>query len=407
MRLQRGVWLVTLLPMTLNLGAPVALLATAAALVIAWTTQWIFTHAEQAELRQTIGDILAKRKSGDRGARDQSRTNSAADIPAPASAATEAVLKTEPARDRPTIGILYPGDMGANLGSLLIRHGFTVVTALEGRTPTTARLSEQTGIRDVSNLAAVAAEADIVISLVAPTAALTTAEKFCRGLRSTSRTRLFIDLNSISAMTASEIEQVCSAHGIPMVDGAIHGQASRLADHAMLYLSGNDAERVATLFRGLLPTRVVGDEVGRASMLKILMGGVSKGITVLFLEMGRAASEAQMLYEFWQSIVRFYPGFTSAVERMLPTVPRHATRRAGEMGELADTLASLELRPGLALEFQRVFAEVARAALPASVSPHDLSVPELLERLARAMCDGSRDFNAELHQHSISTISGN
>jgi 3-hydroxyisobutyrate dehydrogenase-like beta-hydroxyacid dehydrogenase len=207
-------------------------------------------------------------------------------------------------------------------------------------------------------------------------------------------------------MTAGEIELVCKAHGIAMVDGALQGQARRLADHATLFLSGGEAEQVADLFGGLLQTRVVGDEVGRASMLKMLMGGISKGITVLFLEMGRAASEAQMLDEFWQSIVHFYPGFTTAVERMLPTVPRHGTRRAGEMGELADTLASLALSPGLALEFQRVFAEAGRAALPASVSPHELSVPELLDQLAQAMRHASRDLDAEFNQHFISTTPG-
>ena len=406
MRIQRGVWLVTLLPVTLNLGAPVALLATAAALVIACTTQWIFTHAEQAELRKTIGDILAKRNSPDRGARDESLPISPIDSSAPPAAPTEIVLKAEPAPSRPTIGILYPGDMGANVGSLLNRNGFTVVTALEGRSPTTARLSAAAGIRDLGSLAAVAAEADIVISLVSPTAALATAEAFCRELKPASRTRLFVDLNSISAMTAGEVEQVCFAHGLPMVDGAIHGQASRLADQAMLYLSGGEAERVAALFRGLLPTRVLGDEVGRASMLKMLMGGISKGITVLFLEMGRAAGEAQMLDEFWQSIVRFYPGFASAAERMLPTVPRHATRRAGEMGELADTLASLSLPPGLALEFQRVFADAGRAALPEAVSPHNLSVPELLDQLARATRHASRDLDAEFNPHLLPTTPG-
>ena len=143
-------------------------------------------------------------------------------------------------------------------------------------------------------------------------------------------------------------------------------------------------------------------------LLKMLMSGVSKGITALFLEMGRAASEAQMLDEFWDSVVQFYPGFTSAVERMLPTVPRHARRRAGEMGELADTLANLSLPPGLMLEFQRLYADVGRAVSPETVAASsELCIRELLDQLASEMRLASREHDEQLNQLVLPTTHGN
>ncbi|HVW00301.1 MAG TPA: DUF1932 domain-containing protein [Planctomycetaceae bacterium] len=406
MRIQRGVWLVTLLPLALNFGTLGALIANLAILVLAGTTEWIFTHAEQAELRNTLSQALAKWKTRRASSEDAGLNSQRPVASTPSTADVAPACKAE--SNRPTIGIVFPGDMGTSLGSLLAGAGFNVVTALDGRSSATSRRSAAAGIRDLGSLAALAAEADVVLSLVPPTASLAMAEAFCSELKPTSRTRVFADLNSISPMTAGEIEQVCRKHGVTMVDGAIHGQANRLAEMGLLYLSGREAERVAALFTGLLNTRVVGAEVGRASMLKMLMSGVSKGITALFLEMGRAASEAQMLDEFWESVVRFYPGFTSAVERMLPTVPRHARRRAGEMGELADTLANLSLPPGLMLEFQRLYADVGRAVSPETVAASgELCIRELLDQLASEMRLASREHDEQLNQLVLPTTHGN
>jgi hypothetical protein len=55
----------------------------------------------------------------------------------------------------PTVGILYPGEMGAALGRLLREDGVRVVTTLEGRSPRTRRLCAEAGLSVLGSLAEV------------------------------------------------------------------------------------------------------------------------------------------------------------------------------------------------------------------------------------------------------------
>ena len=48
---------------------------------------------------------------------------------------------------RPVIGIVSPGEMGVSLGSLLLEHGFPVVTTVERRSPRTVERCNRAGLR--------------------------------------------------------------------------------------------------------------------------------------------------------------------------------------------------------------------------------------------------------------------
>jgi len=50
-----------------------------------------------------------------------------------------------------------------------------------------------------------------------------------------------------------------------------------------------------------------GEQVGFASRLKLLMSGILKGLSVLFLDISALAERAGMLDEFRQSCDQFYP----------------------------------------------------------------------------------------------------
>ena len=133
--------------------------------------------------------------------------------------------------------------------------------------------------------------------------------------------------------------------GAPMVDAAIHGLASRLASHGILYLSGPDAAELAAVLRGVLTVKTLGDKPGTASLFKMLQGAVAKGLVGLLLEICLAAREAGLLDELLEVCGHSYPGVLELTQRMLPTIPRHAARRAAEMREVERTMEWLGLRP--------------------------------------------------------------
>lgn len=261
-----------------------------------------------------------------------------------------------------TIGILYPGEMGAAIGRLLAENGCRVVTTAEGRSSRTTDLAAAAGLRVLQSLEDVVADSQTILSLVPPAAAVSTARRVaeCAQIRPEV---LYIDANSIASSTTHTLAGLVEARGMRFVDAAIHGQARRLATQGILFLSGPNAAEAADLFEGVLRTRWLGAEVGRASTMKMLLSGISKGMVALFLELAVAARDASLLDEFLARCGDFYPGLLQPVSRMLPTYPRHVARRADEMGELEDTLAAFGLQSHIASAVRRLMMRLAESDL--------------------------------------------
>lgn len=241
----------------------------------------------------------------------------------------------------PTVAVLYPGDLGAALARLLVDSGTRVVTTLDGRSERTAGRARDAGIEILPSLDQVARCADVTVSLVLPAAAISTASAFRRAAEGIGRGGVYIDANSVAPETVRRIAEGFSGSVVRFVDGAIRGASARLATHGTLYLAGEAAQDIASVFEGLLPVRVLGDQPGRASELRMLMTGLAKGLVGLVGELGVAASRADLLEEALAGYREHYPGVMEVVDRMLPTYEDHAGRRADEMAELEDTLRGL------------------------------------------------------------------
>src|SRR5712671_3472546 len=124
---------------------------------------------------------------------------------------------------RPTVGILYPGDMGSSLGKLLTEHGFPVVTTLEGRSPRTRRLCEAAGLKAFDSLGEMVKSAAVVFCVVPPAAAREVAEHYCSLAHLAPRGAVYVDANPVSPAAAVETAELVRAAGVGFVDGAIHG----------------------------------------------------------------------------------------------------------------------------------------------------------------------------------------
>src|SRR6267142_2155504 len=129
---------------------------------------------------------------------------------------------------RPTVGILYPGDMGSCLGKLLAEHGFPVVTTLEGRSLRTRRLCEAAGLKAFDSLGEMVQSAAVVFSVVPPAAARDVAEQYSSLAHLAPRGAFYVDANPVSPAVAVETAELIRASGVSFVDGAIHGVAAQL-----------------------------------------------------------------------------------------------------------------------------------------------------------------------------------
>ena len=76
-----------------------------------------------------------------------------------------------------TVAVLLPADMGSAVAALLRHHGRRVVTNLAGRSERTRRLASTAEVEDLGDDRRLVEAADLVLSIVVPSAALAVAEE--------------------------------------------------------------------------------------------------------------------------------------------------------------------------------------------------------------------------------------
>ena len=236
--------------------------------------------------------------------------------------------------------VLYPGEMGCAVAGVLVAAGWDVCTHLSGPSLVCRGAAEAAAIATLGSLEEAVGTSDLVISLVPPAAALETAEVLAGAARRSGRRPLFLDANSVAPATMAAIAATLAGVGLDCVDGAFVGSAAELGGRTRLYLSGPRAGELAAALPQAFHTAELGAELGAASAFKLAFAGFNKGLVALFLEVMEAAGAAGDRDELLARLRAFYPGTVETLERLLPSYPRHAARRADELDELARWLTS-------------------------------------------------------------------
>ena len=257
-----------------------------------------------------------------------------------------------------TIGLLYPGEMGTAIGELLAAQGHTIVTTTKKRSATTRERGARAGFKEVDSIEGVFDRAAMVWSFIHPGGALALAEECGRALARSSRAAgdrpIYIDGNSIAPTTAGRIAQALESHDVDFVDASIHGDAGRLRERSVLYLSGALAKSVATPFADAMRIRILGQDPTAASRFKMTIAGVSKGASALLMEVASFAAQQGVLDAWLEDCRHFYPELMGTMETMLPTYARHAGRRSVELEDMVQTMHDAGVPPGLLSGAQRL-----------------------------------------------------
>ncbi len=89
-----------------------------------------------------------------------------------------------------TVAVMSPGDMGHSIGNVLRLGGLRVITCLRDRSARTAALAAEAGIDDVPDYETLVREADILLSVLAPSEARHLAEGVAAAVRASGADRL-------------------------------------------------------------------------------------------------------------------------------------------------------------------------------------------------------------------------
>ena len=279
-----------------------------------------------------------------------------------------------------TIGILYAGEMGSSFGKLLREAGFHVITTVEGRSLRTRRLCYEAGLSVVDSLGEVLERSDAVISLVSPGAALSVARQVAANIDDSCGSLLYVDANSVSPMTVTRISEVLSEATIDFVDASIFGLASQLRQRGTLYLSGSRAKEISGQFEPIMRVKVVGDMPGQASALKMIVSGIPKGLSALFLETMLFAQDMNLLNEAIEACDEIYPSIMEVIRRMLPTYPQHAGRRCEELQEVEETMLISGLTPRIVRSVREVTSALASVDWP-NHDTEQWTIAEMIEEI--------------------------
>ena len=257
------------------------------------------------------------------------------------------------------IGLLHPGEMGAAVGRVLQSNGHEVLWASDGRSEATRERAES--FRDLETVAALADQAELILSICPPHAALDVA----RGVEGFDG--VYVDANAISPMRAHEVAELHPRYvdggivgGPPhrrRLDGAGPGAEAaalppleREEPGTKLYLSGPGAASVAVLFVGsILEARVVAD----ASALKMVYAAWSKGSAAMLLAI-RDVEQHFGVEDEWRLAA---PELAERLPRAERAAATKGWRWIGEMEEIADTFAAAGQPDG----FHRAAARVYRS----------------------------------------------
>ena len=277
-------------------------------------------------------------------------------------------------------GILHPGEMGISIAASMQNSGHEVSWVTQGRSQATRERAAAHRLREAANLATLCAEAEALVSVCPPAAAEAVAmEVVTLGFRG-----LYLDANAIAPQRAQRMARTMEAAGATFVDGSIMGGPAWQPGRTWMILSGAASGQAAALFSaGPLETHVLAGGVGRASALKMVFAGWTKGRSALLAATLGAAEALGVREELAQQWTRSGRDMAEEAPRSARNVTGKAWRFVGEMEEISATFAGAGL-PG---DFHQGAAEVYRRLSAFKDAPQTPALDEVLAALLDAQDD--------------------
>ena len=207
------------------------------------------------------------------------------------------------------------------------------------------------GVILCSEASEVTAASNIIVSLVAPTAAPDVGRQACSGIAG----KFYLDLNAASLKTKEAAAAVIQRAGGRFIDGAIMGPLKRQRHQVSTVISGEGAEELAGVLQGRgMDVRAIGTKVGLASTVKMIRSVYTKGLEAIVVEFMVAAHRygaTEQVFDSLEEILELGPfllPFRQMVSELVLEQVEFAGRRATEMEQVVLTMEELGVDPLMA-----------------------------------------------------------
>ena len=205
--------------------------------------------------------------------------------------------------------------------------------------------------------------ANYVFSTVTTSVARQAAQECAAHLRSG---QTYLDLNATEPELKAEIGRVVTPSGAAFVEGALLGAVGVTGAKTEILLGGPHARRAERDLLDLgLNVRFYSEEIGKASMFKMLRSVFSKGMEALLIEFLAAGERAGIRADLWNEVTTLFAtqGFEKVAANWVRTHAGAHERRYHEMQQVAGVLRELGIKPIVTEATVRFFARSGRLGL--------------------------------------------
>ena len=222
-------------------------------------------------------------------------------------------------------GFIGFGEVSYTLSRILLSYGFDVLTSTEGRSKKTKELVKSLNLTVLDSFEEVAHQSDILISANSPQSALAVALKY-----GSLTDGIFLDFNNISPNTAKQIENYLTSEHF--IDSAIMGRVS--SD----FISNNESPSDIKV-----NIKVVSDEIGDVSKLKILRSSYTKGVSALLIETFETAEKLGLSEDLWEILsLTENRDFETSAKSRISSSNKKAKRKYEELNEVLEFLDDVD-----------------------------------------------------------------
>ena len=262
-----------------------------------------------------------------------------------------------------TIGIMSPGDMGHSIAEVLDAAGYRVVTVLDGRSKLTKTRAKRSNMEDLGNINEVVSVSDFIFSIMPPEEAENFAKKVAKVIDGSDNSPVFVDCNAVSPNTTLDIAEVITSSGAKFLNVGIIGPPPGRGLTTKFYASGQYVETLEFINRDTMELVPMGDDIVKASAIKMCYAALTKGTMTLHASVLTAAELLGVSQELQNEFKESQKFHWEAMCKRVSTLACDAGRWADEMDQISETFASIGLTKNLHKGAADVFRSLNRSPL--------------------------------------------
>jgi 3-hydroxyisobutyrate dehydrogenase-like beta-hydroxyacid dehydrogenase len=248
-----------------------------------------------------------------------------------------------------SVGFIGFGEAGVAIAKGLQSEGITRMVLCHLRKDDPRRVAwvkeqaKEAGVRYMETIPEVVKSAQFIFSVVSPDAAVAAAEKTISSLKAG---KTYLDLTSFPE-DMKTIAKMIEPTGAKFIDGAMMASLPQHRHKVLTYVAGPHAGETAQLLNSWgMNLKVVGDQPGQASAIKLLLSVATKGFEALLVEMLLASHHYGVEKDVLAALNEFFrKGLDFAIHRLVGSDAVHAGRRVKEMESSVKLLEGLGVEP--------------------------------------------------------------